>query len=410
MTTTIGATEAEAVDLADPRLHGEGDPHPFWKWFRENDPVRWTVRPTGTEYWSVTSYTESAQILRDSTTFSSAQGMRLEGDPAAAAAASGKLLIVTDPPRHGKIRRIISSAFTPRTVRRLESNLRRTVSDMLDRAIEQGEHDFTRTAARLPVAVICDLLGVPPEDWDFMLDRTSVAFGSVEEDGAAGWDAIEAHAEILLYYSELVEKRRRDPQDDVISALVLGTVDDKPLTDEEIFLNCDGLISGGNETTRHAAVGGLLEFAADPGQWRRLRQEPELMGTAVDEILRWTTPGTHILRTATQDVELGGRQIEKGQRVVVWNPSANRDESVFQDADAFRIDRTPNRHLAFGIGGHYCLGSALATSELRVLFEELAKRVEAVEPAGTVRRVRSNHISGFEYAPVRLVPSHRESR
>ncbi|MFE0652451.1 cytochrome P450 [Streptomyces sp. NPDC059534] len=403
--TTTDMLDPGSVDIADPHLHSQGDLHPVWRWLRRNDPVRWTVRPNGVAYWSVTTHAEVVRVLRDSKTFSSEQGMRLGGDVRAAAAASRKMLIVTDPPRHGAIRRIISSAFTARTVHRLEQNMRSTVTESLDRALENGTVDFVEAASRLPVAVICDLLGVPREDWDFMLDRTTVAFGAVDEDGSPADAAIEAHAEILLYYSELVQERRREPREDVISALVQGTVDGVPLSDEEIFLNCDGLISGGNETTRHAAVGGVLALAARPDQWRALQAEPALLPSAVDEILRWTSPGAHTLRTATRDAELAGRHIEEGQQVVVWGPSANRDESVFDDADTFRIDRTPNRHVTFGHGAHYCLGGALAVSELKVLFEELSRRVADIEVTGPVRRVRSNHIAGYDQAEVSLTPA-----
>ncbi|WP_063782744.1 cytochrome P450, partial [Streptomyces sp. WM6368] len=403
MTRAYPAQHGDFVDLADPMLHASGDPHAAWQWFRENAPVHWSVRHTGTAYWSVTTHAEASQVLRDGELFSSARGMRLEAESAAVEAASGKLLIVTDAPRHGKIRRMIGSAFTPRTVRRLEHNMQRTVAELLEKALVQEECDLTQVAARLPVAVICDLLGVPREDWEFMLEHTRVAFESMEENGKAGQDAIASHTEILLYYADLAEKRRRNPQDDVISALVHGRVDGRPLTDEEIYLNCDGLISGGNETTRHAIVGGVLAFAREPEQWQRLRAEPEVIDSAVEEILRWATPGTHILRTATRETELGGQRIEQGQSVVAWIPSANRDAQVFADADTFRLDRAGNRHLALGLGGHYCLGSALARAELRSFFAELARRVETVERAGPVRRVSSNHISGFEYAPVRLV-------
>ncbi|WP_327370476.1 cytochrome P450 [Streptomyces sp. NBC_01217] len=403
--TTSDLVDPTSVDVADPQLHSEGDLLPVWRWMRRNDPVRWNVRPNGVAYWSVSTHAEAVRVLRDSKTFSSERGMRLGGDLRAAEAASRKMLIVTDPPRHGAIRRIISSVFTARTVHRLEQNMRQTVTASLDQALEDGTCDFVQVASRLPVSVICDLLGVPRKDWDFMLDRTTVAFGAVDEQGAPAVAAVEAHAEILLYYSELVQQRRRDPREDVVTALVQGEVDGKPLSDEEIFLNCDGLISGGNETTRHAAVGGLLALAADPDQWHSLRARPELLPTAVDEILRWTSPGAHTLRTATRDTELAGRKILAGQSVVVWGLSANRDESVFDEPDVFRIDRKPNRHLTFGHGAHYCLGGALAMNELRVLYEELTRRVAGVQMAGPVRRVRSNHIAGFEEAVVALEPA-----
>ncbi|SCF24999.1 cytochrome P450 [Micromonospora mirobrigensis] len=393
------------VDVADPVLHRDGVLDPVWRWMRGNDPVRWTVRANRDAYWSVTTHADAVRVLRDSRTFSSERGIRLGGDPLAAAAASRKMLIVTDPPRHGEIRRIIGSAFTARTVQRLEQNMRATVTACLDEAFDRGACDIVRIAARLPVSVICDLLGVPREDWDFMLDRTTVAFGAVDEHGGPTAAAAEAHTDILLYYLELVKQRRRSPGEDVVTALVRGEVDGRPLTDEEILLNCDGLISGGNETTRHASVGGLLALAAHPDQWRRLRDDPAVLPTAVEEILRWTTPGAHTLRTAVRDTELAGRGIEAGQSVVVWGGSVNRDETVFDAPDVFRLDRKPNRHLTFGHGAHYCLGGALATSELRVLFGEVARRVASIEVPGPVTRVRSNHIAGFEEAVVALRPA-----
>ncbi|MFC7219624.1 cytochrome P450 [Streptomyces polyrhachis] len=400
-----GPADPERVDVADPRLHRDDVLAPVWRWLRHHDPVRWSAHPSGGGYWSVTTHAEAVQVLRDSRTFSSERGMRLGGDPRAAAAASRKMLIVTDPPRHGAVRRIIASAFAARTVRRLEQNMKETVTAALDRALEQGACDFVEIAAMLPVSVICDLLGVPRADWDFMLDRTTVAFGAVDEHGSPTAAAVEAHAEILVYYAELVAERRRRPREDVVTALVRGEVDGRALTDEEILLNCDGLISGGNETTRHAAVGGLLALAAHPDQWQALRGDPGLLPTAVDEILRWTSPGAHTLRTAVRDTELAGQRIGAGQSVVAWGASVNRDESVFDEPDEFRLDRRPNRHLTFGHGAHYCLGGALATSELRVLFGELRQRVAEVEVAGPVRRVRSNHIAGYEEAVVALRPA-----
>ncbi|WCN79524.1 cytochrome P450 [Micromonospora sp. LH3U1] len=405
MSTAPDLADPVAVDVADPVLHRDGVLPPVWRWMRHHDPVRWTERSNKDAFWSVTAHAEAVQVLRDSKRFSSERGIRLGGDPLAAAAASRKMLIVTDPPRHGDIRRIIGAAFTARTVQRLEQNMRETVTACLDEAFEQGAGDFVQTIARLPVSVICDLLGVPREDWGFMLDRTTVAFGAVDEHGGPTADAAEAHTDILLYYLELVKQRRRSPREDVVTALTQGEVDGRPLTDEEILLNCDGLISGGNETTRHAAVGGLLALAAHPDQWQALRDDPGLLPTAVEEILRWTTPGAHTLRTAVRDTELAGRAIGAGQFVVVWGAAVNRDESVFDEPDTFRLDRKPNRHLTFGHGAHYCLGGALATSELRVLFGEVARRVAAIGVPGPVRRVRSNHIAGFEEAVLALEPA-----
>ncbi|MEV4020470.1 cytochrome P450 [Nonomuraea angiospora] len=388
-----------SVDLSDPDLYAAGDPEQVWARLRAQAPVHRTERAAGA-FWSVLSHDVISQVLRDPRTFSSRHGMRLDHNPAASAAAADKMLIVTDPPRHGRIRGIINSAFTPRMVHRLEENMRVTAAAALDGALAAGSCDFTEVAARLPVATICDMLGVPREDWDFMLSRTMVAFGA--DGGTDGMAVAEAHVEILSYYEELLELRRDDPQDDIVTALAHAEVDGVPLTDEEIFLNCDGLISGGNETTRHATVGGLLALLDNPGQWQVLRDDPGLIPSAVQEILRYTSPAMHVLRTATTDTVLGGHPMAPGDQIALWLPSGNRDEAVFAEPERFDVRRTPNRHLTFATGTHFCLGASLATTELTVFFDELTRRVAEVQPDGPVRRMRSNLIWGFESAPVTL--------
>ncbi|HVD90507.1 MAG TPA: cytochrome P450, partial [Jatrophihabitantaceae bacterium] len=301
--------------------------------------------------------------------------------------------------RHAKIRRVISSAFTPRMAARLELTMRETVRAELS-ALPDGEPcEFTDVASVLPLSVVCQLLGVPEADWAFMLRCTKIAFGESDSDPM---DRLEAHADILTYYQDLLAERRRRPQDDVISAMVHGTVDGVALTDEEIVLNCDGLISGGNETTRHASVGGLLALIHDPVQWQSAAESPTEMDTLVNEILRHTSPAMHVLRTPRQDVEVAGQLIRAGEPVTVWLPSANRDDEVFTDAHRFDRTRTPNNHIAFGVGPHYCLGATLARIELRVLFGELLATFAGGEPAGPTRRLCSTLIWGYESTPVLL--------
>ncbi|MFD0631685.1 cytochrome P450 [Catenulispora yoronensis] len=257
--------------------------------------------------------------------------------------------------------------------------MRETVRQELA-AIGDGEPcDFTDVASVLPLSVICDMLGVPRADWPFMLRSTRVAFGESDSDPL---ERLEAHAQVLEYYQDLVAERRRRPREDVISTMAGGSVDGVPLTDEEIFLNCDGLISGGNETTRHASVGGLLALIDRPDQWRAASAAPEGLDAVADEILRFTSPAMHVLRTPCQDTEIGGQAIRAGEPVTVWMPSANRDEAVFDDPDRFDGARHPNPHLAFGMGPHHCLGATLARIELRVLFEELLRTFASGEPAG----------------------------
>jgi cytochrome P450 len=390
------------VDLADPELYRSGAPEAVWASLRATTPVYRNGRGDDA-FWAVLSHDLISRTLRDHSTFVSRHGMRLDQNPAATAAAAGKMLIITDPPRHTQIRRIINSAFTPRVVARLEENMRGTVTEVLDRALEEGECDFTRVASVLPVSVICDMLGVPKSDWEFLLDRTMVAFGA--DAGQRGpLAAAEAHADILGYYAEMVDERRKTPREDLVTALVQGTVEGRPLTDEEIFLNCDGLISGGNETTRHATVGGLLALIDHPDQWRRLREDQDLLPGTVQEILRHTAPAMHVLRTASTATELGGQKIAAGDRVALWLPSGNRDEAVFRDPERFDVSRSPNPHLTFAAGAHYCLGSALAVKELTVFFDELTRRVADVTQTSPPRRMASVLIRGYESAPVRLTP------
>lgn len=392
------------IDVSDPVFYQTSDPEPVWARLRAEHPVYRNRRANGEHFWAVMNHGLCTEMLTNPHVFSSENGMRLDSNPQVLAAAAGKMLNVTDPPRHDKIRKVISSAFTRKMVDRLESTMRKTAAQAIDEAIAAGECEFTRVAQKLPVSVICDMMGVPPEDWDFMVERTRFAWSSTASDEAEEAEKLLAHTEILCYFQELAERRRSDPQDDLMSAMVGGEIDGEPLTGQEIFYNCDALISGGNETTRHATVGGLLALIRNPDQWQRLRDEPGLMPSAIQEIVRYTSPVMHALRTARTDTELGGQHIRAGEHVVAWLPSANRDDEVFTDPERFLVDRSPNRHLGFIQGNHYCIGSALAKLELTVMFEELLRRVEVAEITGPVRRLRSNLLWGFDSLPVRLVP------
>lgn len=399
----MGSTDitdiANVDDLCDPDLYVNGSPEALWA----NLQARGSVHKgyyAGREIFSVVSHAEISAITRNSKCFSSEQGMRLDQNPAASKAAAGKMLIVSDPPKHGEIRRIVSRAFTPRMVARLKDTMRETVSGMFDTALGQSACDFAEIAAVLPLTVICDMLGVPPADRAFMLNRTMVAFGSSSEDQPLA--AVEAHADILSYYAQLVEEKRKRPDEDIISALVHGKVEGRPLTDEEIFLNCDGLISGGNETTRHASVGGVYELIRNPEQFEILRNSSTAVPDAVQEILRFTSPALHILRTAKSTVTVGDISLEAGDTVALWLAAGNRDRGAFTDAHKFDVTRNPNPHLSFSSGPHHCLGAALASMELAVLLEELIKRVKHVELNGSPRRMRSLLIWGYDSLPLRL--------
>jgi cytochrome P450 len=396
------ASDADRLSLADPAAQLSDAPA-LWARLRAASPVHRNERPHGEPFWAVLTYAESTAILKDPETFRSNAGMRLDADQAAVTAASrGRMLIVTDPPDHGKIRRILGSAFTPKMAQRLKRNMEETATALIRQAIERETCDFSSLVAPLPASVICDMLGVPPEDRDFMVERTMIAWSTTSADDTEHAGRQRAHAEIMVYFDDLIARRRRYPQDDIVTALVNGEADGAPLSEEEIILNCDGIISGGNETTRHAAVGGLLALSENPGQWARLQADQSLVPATVQEVLRYTSPVMHAVRTAARDTVLAGQQITAGEKLAAWLASANRDEKVFSAPDAFDIDRTSRRHLTFSHGTHHCLGGALAVTELETLFSVLVHLVRSIELADAPRRLTSNLVWGFRTLPVRL--------
>ncbi|MBU8858623.1 cytochrome P450 [Micromonospora sp. WMMB482] len=387
-----------SVNLVDPALYAGGDPYRVWAALRRHAPV---YRHPATEmpaFWALTRYDDVKEVYRDHETYSSAQGILLRPESDGSDPGGGRTLALTDPPRHRELRSLVERWFATRAVRRLASTMRPTVRDIVDRALDQGECDFVADiAARLPLFVICGLMGVPSADHELIFQLTSQAFGATEPRARSA-----AHQEILRYFVALIQKRRRSPSNDLVSALVHGRVEGRPLEADDILLNCDNLLVGGTENVRLAAAGGMEVFLQHPDQWHRLGEEPHLMAPAVEEVLRWTSSATHIMRTATRQARLREHTIEPGDRVVLWIPSANRDESVFDEPDRFDIGRTPNRHLALGAGRHFCVGSVLARAELTVLFTELRQRVADVEPAGAPVRLSSIVVNGLERLPVRL--------
>jgi cytochrome P450 len=343
-------------------------------------------------------------VFRNPESFTSERGMQVGQEESAARAAAGRMLIVTDGVRHSQLREVMNPLLTPAAIRRLEAPMRAVVGETLTAMAQRDSFDFVaEIAGRLPLSVICQMLGVPRQDWDLMIAWTRAAFGSATSDHVVtDAEKTEANANIFAYYADLVAQRRRDPGDDMVSSLCHATIDGVPLTDHEILLNINGLITGGNETTRHASAGAVIAFMRFPEEWRRLKEDPELARTAVEEVLRWTAPSLNVMRTALAEITIGGQRIRVGERVSIWNPAVNRDPEAFPHADRFDIGRTPNRHLTFGSGRHLCIGAALARFELLVLLQELAARVREIHPTGPVKRLRSNLMWGVDRVPVRL--------
>ena len=402
------------IDLAHADLFVGGYPHAAWRRLRAEAPISWN---DGTEdfpgFWSITKYADVFAISRNTASFSSERGFNLFQNPEDLRPASGvgKILLGIDPPRHRRLRRLITVAFTPRRIALLEPGVRDITTGILDAVAARGSCDFVvDVAAKLPVAVICQMTGVPRQDWDRMFTLTNQVLGSGDPEyqttpGDPAATAAQGYEEMFGYFARLLAARRAQPRDDLVSALAAAQLDGQHLTDEEILYFCYLLILAGNETTRNATSGGLLALVEHPAEQARLRANPALMPSAVEEILRWTSPVIHMARTAKQDVAVHGVTVAAGERVVLWYPSANRDEEVFPESDRFDVGRTPNYHLAFGIGEHVCLGLNLARLELRVMFEELLRRLPDVTLAGDVERLRSTFIGGVKHMPIRFTPA-----
>ncbi|WP_431041738.1 cytochrome P450 [Streptomyces sp. P1-3] len=386
------------INLVDPKLYSDGDPFVQWRWLRDNEPMYWHPPTELPGFWALTRYEDVRTAYRDSETFSSAQGILLRPTDHGADPGGGRTLALTDPPRHRQLRGLVDSWFAVRSVRELEAEMEDVARSVVDSALERGSCDFvTDVAARVPLYVICKMMGVPDSDWERLYTLTSQAFG-------AGDPATRrfAHLEIMGYFEELQEEKADDPGDDLVSVLVTGTIEGKPLSTEDVLLNCNNLLVGGTENTRIAASGGMLALLEHPEQWQRLGEDPALLQPAVDEILRWTSTATHIMRTAVRPTEIHGRRVEVGDRVTFWLPSANRDERIFDDPDTFDITRKPNRHLALGFGEHFCIGSMLAKVELRLLYQELLTRSIRVELDGEPKLLDSIVVNGPERLPVKL--------
>ncbi|MBI2761047.1 MAG: cytochrome P450 [Chloroflexi bacterium] len=400
------------INFVDPDVFVRGEQHAMWRLLRRKAPVFWNEgTPEFPGFWCMTKYDDVMTVSRDPATFISGKGITLNLHPDFNDPAFGRMMIMTDPPRHVRMRRLVNKGFTPRMVAQMEPHVRTITTSIIDEIAAKGSCDFvTEVAARLPLAVICGMMGVPRQDWDLMFSLTNRTLGPDDPEyqttpGDPNQTSQLAVMEMMSYYARMVLERREQVQDDLVSVLVGSDIDGEKLTDEELLYFCFLLIVAGNETTRNATSGGMLALIEHPHERARLRADAALMPSAIEEILRYTSPVMHMARLCVRDTVIRGQPIKANDKVVMWYPSANRDEDVFAEPDRFDISRTPNDHLAFGIGEHFCLGAGLARLELRVMFEELLKRAPDMELAGQVERLRSNFIGGIKHMPVRFTPS-----
>jgi cytochrome P450 len=399
------------IDFTDLDNFASGFPHSLFEVHRREAPVYWHSptehTPDGEGFWSVATHAETLAVLRDPVTYSSVTGgsRPYGGTLLQDLAIAGQVLNMMDDPRHSRIRRLVSSGLTPRMIARVEDDLRSRARRLLDAVVAGEPFDFlVDIAAEVPMQMICILLGVPESErhWLFEAIEPQFDFGGSRKASVGQMTPEEAGSRMYTYGQELIASKRAEPTDDMLSVVANATVEDESLSDLELYLFFSLLFSAGAETTRNAVAGGLLALIDHPGQMRLLRDDLELLPTAVEEMVRWTSPSPSKRRTATRDVSLGGCEITAGQKVQVWEGSANRDGLVFADPDVFDIARKPNPHLGFGYGVHYCLGANLARLELRVLFEELLTRFGSARLVEPVEWTRSNRHTGMRHLVVEL--------
>ena len=399
-------TTETIVDLYSADTYARSMPHEAFTALRAQEPVRWQAEPGGPGYWALTRYEDIVTISSDNSLFSSERGgTNIEDMPEDAMTLLRTILINMDPPRHTKYRRLVATGFTPKIVSQTEPHVREITKRIVDDVAKRGSCDFvTEIAAKLPLAVICEMLGVPEEDHARVFDWSNRLIGFDDpEYHTSAEDGRVAATEMFMYAHGLAAERKARPKADIISIL-MGTEVDGDLLAEADF---DGffilLAVAGNETTRNLISGAMLALIEHPEQRARMLVDPALMTTAVEEFLRWVSPLIYFRRTLMRDVVVAGQRMREGDKVAMYYPSGNRDEAIFEGGQMFDIGRSPNPHMAFGGGGpHFCLGASLARLEIRCMFEELLRRLPDIELDGPVQRLRSNFINGIKHMPVRF--------
>ena len=391
------------LDVSNPDSFADGFPHDHFRRLRAEDPVHWHEGDIhgGPGYWIVSKYDDLKWVSKNPTLFVSGQGNLIE-DPQPGELALTRSMITMDPPDHPRFRKLVSGGFTPRVVADHEVRIREIVREILDSIARKGECDFVRdVAAELPLRVICEFLGVEMEDRQHIFDLSNRMLGSEDpEYGNSRAHAAAAGIQMFQFAYKLLVARREEPRDDLVTAMITGEVEGEKLTDLEFGSFFLLLAIAGNETTRNLISHGMRLLIANPDARDALLRDPSRIPSAVEEMLRMSAPVMYFRRTATQDVELAGRSIRAGQKVTLWYPSANRDEDHFSEPDRFDIDRHPNEHVAFGVGQHFCLGAHLARLEIRVMFEELLKRLPDIASDGAPKLLRSHFIDGVKSMPV----------
>lgn len=400
------------LDLLSPDLYVQsGYPHEAWTRLRREAPVR-LMENALMPYWAVTKHADIAFVGKNPELFLNAPLLVLPTDRSEMVRAfqPPPTLIQMDGPRHGSYRKLISKRFTPGALKKMHGEIDQIAKEIVDALLEQGDEgecDFVeKVAAPLPIAVIAWLLGVPKSDWRLLFDWTNRTIGAADPEyqvpgQTPSETAQKAMTELFMYFAKLVEERRKNPTDDLVSVFAHAQVDGAPLPPLDVLSYCMIVVVAGNETTRNGTSGGMLALIEHPAELAKIQRDPTLLGAGIEEMLRWASPIIHFARTATQDVELHGQQIRKGDRLGLFYPSANRDEEVFDAPFTFDVERAHNRHLAFGIGEHFCAGAHVARLELEMAFKYLLPRIESIEVSGPIERLRSSLVGGVKHLPIR---------
>jgi cytochrome P450 len=387
------------IDLLSPSSYAHGHPADQYAWLRDNDPVHWHEEPAGPGFWAVTRHEDIKAVGRNAALFSSCPTIMI--DDTGATDLSDHMMLTMDPPRHTQYRKLVSPRFLRSAAGRMRPGIERLAAEIVDGVAHQTEFDLVEdVAGLLPSYVIAEMLGIPRQDGVklYRLTETLHADRASQPEGAG----LAAFLEMFNYANGVWNQQRAHPGDDLASALVTAEVDGQRLDEIDFNLFFLLLIDAGGDTTRNLVAGGMDALFSRPDERARLTADPGLLPTAIEEMLRWTSPVIYMRRTATADTELGGRRIEAGQKVVMYYGAANRDPSAFDEPERFDITRMPNDHLAFGGGGpHFCLGSHIARVEIDAMFRQILARLPDLQKIGETEWLPSTFISGPKHVRVR---------
>ncbi|MGW0067106.1 cytochrome P450 [Streptosporangium sandarakinum] len=398
-----------AVDLTDVRLFAENRHHEAFRRLREESPVYWNPCADGTGFWALTKYDDVLAAYHDHEVFSSAHGAILGGSfRKGGDTASGEMLVASDLPRHRMLRRAMQTLFNPTTVNRMANQIRVLLNRAVINIRDAGGCDFAlEFTPLLPIGALMTLFGIGHDDARHIVDltRKMVGYRDAALSDLSGDERIRlAHAqsEILEFFADLLEERRANSTDDVIGLLLRSDVNGEGMSDSQIIYNCMNIAVGGNETSSYTTCSGFLALLENPGEWHRLRADPGLLPTAIEEMLRWSSTNAYVQRIAVRDTVVRHTRIAAGDAVTLWNVSANRDPEQFPEPDRFDITRTPNRHLSFGYGIHRCIGARAGNAEINEAFTALLRSGLDFELKDDPTRLHSNFILGFTSMPIEV--------